>query len=579
MKKRSLKRLLAGLLSAVLAVTSVPVMEAKAESPLETLGLAAYDYTRMESILQDGKGLSYRNNSTGAEKVSYPMSFGEMVYLQFALPYNVNYDVKVLDENGSDLGYLYGKYYGEHITGTPDAGYTPLGKSMAQIKQELKLFVYGMPYTWANDFTGLGLTGETLPWSTLAEYYAFHDTAESGEEDMPGEDGGQDTVPEEDGELEQDQPESEDSESGPAGETVSGNDMAAAGDVAPKKTLLSALSSFFTLTAKAAELPDVDVSGNNRESHEGQEESGQDADGTDETVKDVSGQDIPEIEMAEEMQDIPEDFYIRRDFRTGTFGARAAAEQRPDLIHNFIVWKGEVIQNLGDTPAYLQPGNYTIQIIPKAQSLLPITLPFVIGGSGADGALTEEDILGAIYRDMVYFPGFSSGYPSLKFCTGGDPVDLLSGSLNWTYTDLTLDGKHPLTFTRTYLSGMREIDDSGLGNGWSHNYSYRAEMFEGNVDVYLPGGGHIYYYLEYDNTYTTNKGNAWHLEDWGEGYRMYHDNGQEVYFDGDGYAVRIAEAGGNVITLTYEGGRLSTVSNTSGSFHFSYSGEIGRAHV
>ena len=46
MKKRSFKRLLAGLLSAVLAVTSVPVMEAKAESPLETLGLAAYDYTR-----------------------------------------------------------------------------------------------------------------------------------------------------------------------------------------------------------------------------------------------------------------------------------------------------------------------------------------------------------------------------------------------------------------------------------------------------------------------------------------------------------------------------------------------------
>lgn len=352
-KKRSLKRFLAGLLSAVLAVTSVPVLEAKAESPLETLGLAAYDYTRMESILQDGKELSYRNNSTGAEKVSYPMSFGEMVYLQFALPYNVNYDVKVLDENGNDLGYLYGKYYGEHITGTPDTGYMPLGKSMAQIKQELKLFVYGLPYTWANDFTGLGLTGETLPWSTLAEYYAFHGGEESIEEDIPEEEqpeesSEQDAVSGEDGEHVQDQPETEDGESGSAGETVSGNDMAAADDVAPKKTLFSALSSFFTLTAKAAELPDGDVSGNNEESHEGQEESrqdeggqdeggenenGQDAEETDETVRDVSGQDIPESETAEEMQEIPEDFYIHRDFRTSTFGARAA-EQRPDLIHN-----------------------------------------------------------------------------------------------------------------------------------------------------------------------------------------------------------------------------------------------------
>lgn len=70
------------MLSAVLAVTSIPVMEAQAEnhleaqaenpletqseSSLEALGLAAYDYTRMESILQDGKELAYRNNSTGA---------------------------------------------------------------------------------------------------------------------------------------------------------------------------------------------------------------------------------------------------------------------------------------------------------------------------------------------------------------------------------------------------------------------------------------------------------------------------------------------------------------------------------
>lgn len=53
-----------------------------------------------------------------------------------------------------------------------------------QIKQELKLFVYGMSYTWANDFIGLGLTGEGIPWSTLTEYYDFHGLNDSGEEDI-----------------------------------------------------------------------------------------------------------------------------------------------------------------------------------------------------------------------------------------------------------------------------------------------------------------------------------------------------------------------------------------------------------
>ena len=54
---------------------------------------------------------------------------------------------------------------------------------------------------------------------------------------------------------------------------------------------------------------------------------------------------------------------------------------------------------------------------------------------------------------------------------------------------------------------------------------------------------------------------------------MYHDNGDQVYFDGDGHAVQISEAGGNVITLAYDGDHLASVSNASGSFTFSYSGD------
>ena len=102
-KWKTWKRVLSVVLSTAVTVTSIPIMEAHAANTLPDVGLETYDYTRMESIMQDGKELSYLNNSTGAQKISSPMSFGEMVYLQFALPYNTYYDAKVYDASGNDL--------------------------------------------------------------------------------------------------------------------------------------------------------------------------------------------------------------------------------------------------------------------------------------------------------------------------------------------------------------------------------------------------------------------------------------------------------------------------------------------
>ena len=267
-------------------------------------------------------------------------------------------------------------------------------------------------------------------------------------------------------------------------------------------------------------------------------------------------------------EDLPDDFYIQRDF---SITPCAAGDQT--ILHNFVVWKGEICNASGGNIQYLQPGNYTIRIQSRAQSLQPVDIPFTIAGSGEGGDLTPEDVLAAVFRDMIYFPGFASGYPTLKMCTGGDPVDLLSGGLSWTYTDLTLDGKNPLAFTRTYLSAMHDLDDSGLGNGWSHNYDYRVKTFNNNVDVYLPNGGHVSFFVEYDGTLRTNKGIAWHMDGDENGYVMSHDNGQTVYFNGDGQATRIMEPNGNVVFLSYSGGKLSGVSSDSGSFRFSWSGD------
>ena len=87
--KRRLKQLLSLVLAVTVAVTSIPVTEVQAANALPDASLASYDYSRMESIMQDGKEIAYRNNSSGLQKNAdqvMPMSFGEMVYLQFALP-------------------------------------------------------------------------------------------------------------------------------------------------------------------------------------------------------------------------------------------------------------------------------------------------------------------------------------------------------------------------------------------------------------------------------------------------------------------------------------------------------------
>ena len=564
------------------------------------------------------------------------------------------------------------KYYTEHLDGSIESGFTSRGKSLAQIKQELKNFVYEMPYTWSNKFTGIGLTGETIPYSTLSEYYTYYgmenpddkavvlpedpeqkpvvDADEPTEEDpsketpadgateepeAPAEtDKKEDTTTDsttdsstskpEESESTVTDPETKEPESTvtekPEDTAEPDSESVEEPDAEPKETasitgLLKSFLSSFTLTVCAAKAEDLPVA-EEATADEKKEEAGildesaanTDTEETDATVEapeeETEKSEAPsdeaaptdttspaEVEEEESTIDpdtgidtatglyegwvpedqLPDDFYIYRDFRINTYNM--GGETPSNIYHNFVVWRGQVTKSLTATPTYLQPGEYTIRIIPRSQSLQAVSLPFTIAGSGADGELTEEDLLAVIFRDMIFFPGFASGFPSLKMCTGGDPIDLLSGSLSWNYTDLTLSGKYPLTFSRTYLSGMRELDDSGLGNGWSHNYDYRAEIFEGNVDVYLPGGGHIYYYTEYDGTLTTNKGNSWHMEKSGDGYFMRNDDGRTVLFDGDGHAVRITEAGGDVINLSYDGDHLTKISNTSGSLTLSYSGD------
>ena len=63
-----------------------------------------------------------------------------------------------------------------------------------------------------------------------------------------------------------------------------------------------------------------------------------------------------------------------------------------------------------------------------------------------------------------------AGHPI--FCAAGlDPINLTTGNFVYDKADITVPGRYPLTFTRTY-NAMGSFEGI-LGHGWTHNYNIR----------------------------------------------------------------------------------------------------------
>lgn len=77
----------------------------------------------------------------------------------------------------------------------------------------------------------------------------------------------------------------------------------------------------------------------------------------------------------------------------------------------------------------------------------------------------------------------------------GDPVDLLTGEFNYTYTDLESVAKYSIPVKRYYNSGNFNTN-TGFGNGWSNEYDYRA-VYEDNCVLFI--------YLQADKLYLKDK--------------------------------------------------------------------------
>jgi len=96
---------------------------------------------------------------------------------------------------------------------------------------------------------------------------------------------------------------------------------------------------------------------------------------------------------------------------------------------------------------------------------------------------------------VAFRPSSGSADPT----SGGDPIDLATGQLTITKTDIVLPGRMPITFTRFYNSGSLGLGP--LGTGWNHSYQSTILGQGGLRTLILPTGVQIAFFQQANGSY------------------------------------------------------------------------------
>ncbi|MBE2251857.1 MAG: RHS repeat protein, partial [Myxococcus sp.] len=153
---------------------------------------------------------------------------------------------------------------------------------------------------------------------------------------------------------------------------------------------------------------------------------------------------------------------------------------------------------------------------------------------------------------------------------GGDPIALMSGSLEVSHTDLSFPGPvRSLDFVRRYSS--QGVDRSELGSNWAHNWDVRViplrhENLPAGVDPYCAGTpadvtcvmlragntARLYMRDRRDGLYKPQAGSFSTLLKAPDGWYLRAPDFHVQRFDLDGYLVYDADRFGNAFALEYE---------------------------
>ena len=236
-----------------------------------------------------------------------------------------------------------------------------------------------------------------------------------------------------------------------------------------------------------------------------------------------------------------------------------------DIILNFMFWDGSLVDENGlPHPMAWENGAYYVIVFQPNHERTAIFNTFlafqVVANTDPDSLLLNPDEYNGLYYEWP-----------------GDPVNLLTGSFSWNYTDLSLYGRHDLPFTRYYESTAFE-QDHHFGNGFTTNYSYELNVDLLYADFFTPHNRHVYFSMMPDGSYRAKAGSAFSLDVTDTSYVIRHRDGTTYIFDRNDNSVSqkirsISSLDGEQIVYAYNGDLISSVTGDAGTLTFTYSGE------
>jgi RHS repeat-associated protein len=188
--------------------------------------------------------------------------------------------------------------------------------------------------------------------------------------------------------------------------------------------------------------------------------------------------------------------------------------------------------------------------------------------SGAGGAGAGP---GARATGNPQAPGTSSGPAEQHTCQGGHPVDLVTGAVVDSATDIDLPGCIPLRFKRSYSSLRFRERGASLGAGWAHPFDESVALGPKSIVFRHAEGREIYFETVTVGASTFHRRERLTLTRQGTFDFTIRDHQARVTkvfrpLTAEGVAVlrSTSDGYGNSIEFDYEDGRLARVRDTAG---------------
>ncbi len=167
----------------------------------------------------------------------------------------------------------------------------------------------------------------------------------------------------------------------------------------------------------------------------------------------------------------------------------------------------------------------------------------------------------------------------------GDPINTLTGGIDYTVVDLSLPALGGrLAFQRSYSSLATTAYTTTLGTGWTHNHDTRLILpgapggVAGQARFKAHSTNEYIFYEEEDGSYTAYTGVLARLERTTApaGFRITAPDQSTYVFDEDGALLRWDDAQQHTWSYSYDGGgKLSSVADESGLRYLEFGYETG----